>query len=374
MRQFWFFPLIVALVLCVITLCSASDGEGTSIYDKIWSYATFYENKDNRFIQKFALSGRLQADAARFDAEEGDFDDVMWRRFRIGFKSDLFRTWVVHLEGDFNLNNKPEEMYNRLTDAYIGWTPKDNLMIKALKQSAGFTLDGATSSKKLLTMQRNNLTNNLWFTSEYFTGILAKGEFDGKWSFKAGVFSSDGSDELSHFEASYFTLASLGYHFNRSSNLDKGMIRVDYVYNDEDVDADTRDFSQVLSLVTQWETGAWGLWTDISVGEGYAGQSDIWGVALMPFYDFNKHIQTVLRYTYLSSQDENGLRLGRYEREIVDGRGNAYNEIYGGVNIFFYGHKLKWQTGLQYTTMQDDADNGGEYDGWGLSTGLRLSW
>ena len=361
--------------LNVIAVCEAAeaDGENVSVFDNVWSYAILYENEDNRFMQKFALSGRLQLDSAWFDADEGDFNDVLWRRFRFGFKSDVFRNWVVHLEGDFNLNNKLEEMYNRLTDAYIGWSPTNNLTIKALKQSAGFTLDGATSSKKLLTMQRNNLTNNLWFTSEYFTGLLAKGEIGPNWCYTAGVFSSDGSDELSQFEASYFTLASLGYLID-SLKLDKGLIRVDYVYNDEDVNADTRDFSQVLSLVTQWEIGSWGVWTDISAGKGYAEQSDVWGMALLPFYNFNKHIQTVLRYTYISSKDDNGLRLGRYEREIVEGRGNEYNEIYGGINIYFYGQKFKWQTGLQYTTIKDDADDGGKYDGWGLSTGLRFYW
>jgi phosphate-selective porin OprO/OprP len=367
---------VILLTLSVIAVCEAAeaDGENVSVFDNVWSYAILYEDEDNRFIQKFALSGRLQPDSAWFDADEGHFNDELWRRFRFGFKSDVFRNWVVHLEGDFDLNNKPGEMYTRLTDAYIGWSPTDNLTIKAFKQSAGFTLDGATSSKKLLTMQRNNLTNNLWFTSEYFTGLLAKGEMGQNWSYKAGVFSSDGSDELSHFEASYFTLASLSYHFSDSAKLDKGLIRVDYVYNDEDVNADTRDFSQVLSLVTQWEIAPWGVWTDISAGKGYAGQSDVWGVVLMPFYNFTKHIQSVLRYTYLKSKNDNGLRLGRYEREIVEGRGNEYNEIYGGINIYFYGQKFKWQTGLQYTTMEDDADDEGKYEGWGLSTGLRLYW
>lgn len=367
---------VILSTLSMTAVCEAAetDGKNVSVFDNVWSYAILYEDEDNRFIQKIALSGRLQPDSAWFDADEGHFNDELWRRFRFGFKSDVFWNWVVHLEGDFNLNNKLGEMYTRLTDAYIGWSPTDNLTIKALKQSAGFTLDGATSSKKLLTMQRNNLTNNLWFTSEYFTGLLAKGDIGPNWSYQAGVFSSDGSDELSQFEASYFTLASLGYHFIDSSKLDKGLIRVDYVYNDEDVNADTRDFSQVLSLVTQWEIGPWGLWTDISAGKGYAEQSDVWGMALLPFYNFNKHIQTVLRYTYISSKDDNGLRLGRYEREIVEGRGNEYNEIYGGINIYFYGQKFKWQTGLQYTTMEDDADDEGKYEGWGLSTGLRLYW
>ena len=94
----------------------------------------------------------------------------------------------------------------------------------------------------------------------------------------------------------------------------------------------------------------------------------------MPFYDITQHIQLVLRYTYLRSDDNNGLRLGRYENEIVNGRGDEYNEIYSGLNVFFYGHKLKWQTGLQYSNMKDSAGDGGDYEGWGLTTGLRVSW
>ena len=375
MRYPCFGAVAIAGALCVTAPCVVADGEDGSGFDKVWSYATLYENEDNRFIQKFALSGRVQPDSAWFDADQGEFkDEFLWRRFRFGFKSDLFQDWVLHIEGDFDLNESLEDSYSRLTDGYIGWAPRKNLDLKVLKQSAGFTLDGATSSKKLLTMQRNDLTNNLWFTKEYFTGISAKGKIDQSWSYTVGIFSSDGNDELSRFEASYFTLLSLGYHFTETPKLNKGIIRVDYVYNDEDINADTRDFSQILSLVTKWETGQWGLWTDLSAGKGYAEQSDVWGVVLMPFYDFNPRIQVVLRYTYLSSADNNGLRLPRYEDRIVDGRGKEYNEFYAGLNVYFYGHKFKWQTGFEYASMKDDAEDGGEHKGWGLSTGLRLYW
>jgi phosphate-selective porin OprO/OprP len=367
---------ILALVLALQVLSPGATAlaAGESSFDRVWSHATLYENRDSSFVQKFALSGRLQADGARFKADQGDFDDILWRRFRFGFKADLFQDWVLHIEGDWNLNKSLDESYNRLTDAYIGWNPGKTWGLKVLKQSAGFTLDGATSSKKLLTLQRNNLTNNLWFTSEYFTGVTLSGTAATRWSWKAGIFSSDGSDELSRFEAASFTLLSLGGNFAGDLGLDRAVVRVDYVYNREHEDADTRDFSQVLSLVTRWEEGRWGLWTDVSAGKGYAGQSDLWGVALMPFYDITSHFQLVLRYTWVKSADANSVRLGRYEREIVEGRGDQYNEIYGGLNVFFYGHKLKWQTGLQYSDMNDEADDGGAYEGWGLTTGLRLSW
>jgi phosphate-selective porin OprO/OprP len=81
-----------------------------------------------------------------------------------------------------------------------------------------------------------------------------------------------------------------------------------------------------------------------------------------------------LRYTYVSSAGDNGVRLTRYADRMVNGRGNEYNEIYAGLNVYFYGQKLKWQTGLEYASMEDDANDGGEYRGWGLSTGLRMYW
>ena len=71
---------------------------------------------------------------------------------------------------------------------------------------------------------------------------------------------------------------------------------------------------------------------------------------------------------------DNGIRFARYENALESGRGDEYNEFYFGVNKYFYGHKLKWQTGVQYTTMDDNADDGGDYDGWGVTTGIRISW
>jgi phosphate-selective porin OprO/OprP len=303
-----------------------------------------------------------------------DFDDLLWRRFRFGFKSQLAGGWVVQLEGDFDLNESRGDWYNRLTDAYVGWQPGEEIDLRILKHSAGFTLDGATSSKKLLTLQRNNIPNNLWFTDEYFTGVSAKGVLNGSWHYQAGVFSADGDDEISIAEGGHFVLTSLGYDWADGLDMDKAFLRLDYVYNKEDRESSTRDFSNVITLASKWERGDWGLWTDLTAGRGHFEQSDIWGISLMPFYDQSPLVQWVGRYTYMDSEDANGLSLGRYEREIEVGRGDRYKEIYAGLNLFFYGHKLKWQTGLQYTIMDDVADDGGKYEGWGLTSGFRISW
>ena len=97
----------------------------TSTYDKIWGHATLYKNEENSYLQKFALSGRIQPEGAWFDADQGDFsDEFLWRRFRFGFKSEWFRDWVLHIEGDFDLNGPFGNMYDRITDGYIRVVPE----------------------------------------------------------------------------------------------------------------------------------------------------------------------------------------------------------------------------------------------------------
>jgi phosphate-selective porin OprO/OprP len=66
--------------------------------------------------------------------------------------------------------------------------------------------------------------------------------------------------------------------------------------------------------------------------------------------------------------------LNTYENRAVAGRGDRYNEGYIGANYYFYGHKLKLQSGLQFGDMNDSANDGGAYSGVAWTTGLRVSW
>lgn len=275
------------LVTATLSILASPTWANQSTFDKLWSYTTLYENQ-NAVIQKLSLSGRLQAESYSFDANKGDDKDTLWRRFRFGFKADIAQNWLVHIEGNFDLENDDASDYSNLTDAYIVWSSTENIKIKILKQSAGFTLDGATSSKKLLTLQRNNITNNMWFTAEYFTGVTAKGSFNDQSGYKVGVFSNDDHDEISNFDAKYFSLLSYRHDLSQQLNLSKVDFRVDYVYNQEDDKANTRDFSQVLSFVTETEHSNWGLSTDLTLGERYDGQSNLWGLSIMPFVNFNE--------------------------------------------------------------------------------------
>ena len=63
----------------------------------------------------------------------------------------------------------------------------------------------------------------------------------------------------------------------------------------------------------------------------------------------------------------------RYPRRTTLGH-DRYNELYLGVNYYFYGHKLKLQGGVTFADMRDSANDGGSYSGVAATTGLRVSW
>jgi phosphate-selective porin OprO and OprP len=379
-------------VLGLVSSASAQSTILTDLFDKerldeAWALATLYDNKANPVIQKLAFTGRLQYDYAFVDGdgvigageEEIDLTELGLRRLRAGFKATFFKDFTAHIEGDFDYEADP--IYLRLTDAYIGWKYSDAFGIKVGKQGASYTLDGSTSSKELITIDRNNLTNNLWFTNEYIPGISASGKVN-EWSYNVGLFSQGGEDqEFGDFDGGSMWLASVGYDFSKATGLDVATVTLDYVVNEETTATSgdplftNRSLSDIASLHFQVEQGKFGLRGDIAIASGYDKQSDLKGIMLMPYYNFTDKLQGVLSYTYIESDEADGVRLARYESLAMDSkRGDQYQEFYAGVNYYLYGHKLKWQTGIQYVDMQDKANNGGEYDGWGITTGLRLSW
>ena len=342
-----------------------------SIYDKIWSYGKLYHN-DDTWIQDISLSGRAQFEYFNVDANQGSEDDWETRRLRGGVKIKFLDKWLLHVEANFDADN-PRPFYTKLTDALLQYTASDALVFTIGKQSVKFGLDGGTSSKELIAIDRSNLANNLWFTEEYAPGISVGGKKDG-WTYFLGWFTSDGNPEFGDFAAGSFGLVSVGYDFAEQMHADKALLRFDYVYQDPNTgNIATRPFEDIGAVNFQYEKGKFGLGTDVMAGKGYFSQGDVWGLQVMPSYYLSKGVQFVLRYTFLNG-DDNSIRFARYENRVVSGRGDQYNEFYAGLNWFLYGHKLKFQTGVQYATMDDRKNDGGEYDGWQVVSGVRISW
>jgi phosphate-selective porin OprO/OprP len=342
--------------------------------EKIWGIPVLYSNKDNAFIQEFRFTGRLHLDVFSQDSDLGSEQDWIVRRTRFGFKAKVLQDFTLHLEVDFDLQN-PRPAYTRLTDAYVAWEPSKLFKLTVGKQSAKFTLDGATSSNELLTIDRNNLSNEFWFTTEYISGITISGKAGG-WQWNAGAFSGGTeTKEFGNFDAGHFFLASVGYDFGKMLGVDKALLRADYVHNDRNAESNaTRSFENIGSLVFQLEAGKFGLATDFTAGSGYGSQSNAWGFVIMPSYKITDRLQAVVRYTHIESEDPDDVRFSRYETVATAGRGDTYDEYYAGLNYYICGHRLKVQTGWTYVDMEDSANNGGEYHGWTWTTGLRLSF
>lgn len=366
----------VAIVLLIAPLASAQTpaDRAPSTYDLIWKFAEWYEDSSNPIVQRVLFSGRFHHDFAILDADQGDVRESNVRRLRLGPRVTLFRTVTVHGEVELNPQER-DPTYLRFTDLYIQWSPGGRLAVTVGKQGAPFTTDGATSSKDLLTIERSNLANNIWFPQEYLPGISVSGR-SAPWNYRVGVYSAgEANRELGEFNGGLVALGVLGYDFARQLGVKEAVLAGNYVYQHADrLNTFTRQLEHIGSVNLRLEAARWGLRTDVSAATGYLGQSDLSSLMVMPFFNLTDKLQAVGRYTFLESDQPNGVRLATYESRIVPGRGDRYNELYLGANYFFYGHKLKLQSGVQIGRMRDRAGDGGQYSGVSWTTGIRVGW
>jgi phosphate-selective porin OprO/OprP len=372
-----FLPTLLTLLLAPWNAEAQATSQAPKkddVYKKIWKFADWYKNDQNSVVQSVLFTGRFQYEYAAVNADQGDHSGWNVRRMRVGAKSKLFRTLTLH--GEVELN--PEEadpFYVRLTDMFLQWSKSEKFALTTGKQATPFTMEGSTSSKELLTIDRSNLANNMWFPQEYFPGVAASGEVNG-WLYHSGVYSAgEMNREFGEFNGSFFTLASIGRDFADRLGAKEALLRANYIFQNPDPqNTFTRQLHHMVSVNFKFEDDNWGARTDVSSAAGYLGQSNLWGVMIMPFYNVTPRFQVVGRETYLKSSDPNGVRLATYESSAVSGRGDRYQEIYLGANYYFYGHKLKLQSGAQWGDMNDDANDGGAYDGFSWVTGIRVSW
>ena len=346
-----------------------------SAYDRIWGdFTEWYADDTNPIVQRVLLSGRFHYDFATIDSDQGDHDESNIRRFRIGPRVTLFRRLTFHAELELD-PQRHDPFYVRFTDLYVQWSRNPRLVLTAGKQSAPFTVDGATSSRELLTIDRSNLANNIWFPQEYLPGVSVSGR-SAPWVYRAALYSSgEANRELGEFSGGTTTLGMIGYDFAPSLRAREALLTGNYVYQHPDGDNTfTRQLEHIGSVNFRFEATKWGARADLSKAAGYLGQSDMWAFQGMPFFNVTNKLQAVARYTFIESAAPNGIRLATYESRVVPGRGDEYKELYLGANYYFYGHRLKLQSGLQLADMIDRAGDGGAYSGIAWTTGLRVGW
>ncbi len=354
---------------------SGGAKEPPSVYDRIWTdFTQIYKNDRNPAVQQVLFTGRFQYDLATVSSKEGDHDEANIRRVRVGPRVTFLRKYLFHAEVELNPQER-DPFYVRITDLYVQWNRNGAFALTVGKQAVPFTQEGATSSKELLTIDRSILAQNIWFPQEYMPGVSVSGR-TAPWNYRLGVYSSGAMNrEFGEFNGKYFMLAVVGYDFAKPLSVKEAVLTGNYVYQSPDLNNTfTRQLRQVASVHLKLEDGKWGLRTDLDAAQGYLGQSDLWGAMAMPFYNITDKLQGVLRYTHLKSAEPNGIRPTGYEARVVPGRGDEFDELYLGANYYFYGQRLKVQTGVQWDDMNDSANDGGAYSGVSWTTGLRIGW
>jgi phosphate-selective porin OprO and OprP len=366
------------LMLALPVLASAQTAaakKDPSAYDKIWrGFTEWYADEANPVVQRVLLSGRFHYEFATIDSDQGDHEEWNVRRLRIGPRITLFRGFTFHSEVELD-PQRHDPFYVRFTDFYVQWAKNPQVVLTVGKQSAPFTLDGAISSRELLTIDRSNLANNIWFPQEYLPGVSLSGR-RAPWMYRVALYSSgEANREFGEFTGGTATLGVVGYDFAPELEVKEALLTGNYVYQDPDPNNTfTRQLEHIGSINFRFEDTWWGARADLSTASGYLGQSDMWAFQAMPFVNLTPRFQVVGRYTFIESDEPNGIRLATYESRVVEGRGDEYNELYVGANYFFYGHRLKLQTGVQFADMNDRANDGGEYSGVAWTTGLRVGW
>jgi phosphate-selective porin OprO/OprP len=345
-----------------------------STYDTIWAkFTNWYADDTNPVIQRVLFTGRFHHDFAVVRSDQGDHDESNVRRVRFGPRITFLRRFLFHAEVEVNPQER-EPFYLRFTDFYVQWSKSSRLALTLGKQGIPFTQEGATSSRELLTIDRSNLANNIWFGQEYMPGVSVSGTI-APWNYRLGIYSAGAANrEFGRFNGGVFTLAVLGYDFAKKLGVRQALLTGNYLYQQPDLDNTfTRRLEHITSIHFRLEEPRWGVRTDVSRATGYLGQSNLWSFMALPSFNATEKLQFVNRYTFVRSDDPNGVQLPTYENRVVSGRGDSYNEWYVGTNYFFYGHRLKLQSGLQYADI-DNGANDGPYTGWGWTTGIRVGW
>lgn len=370
---------------------------GETAYDKLWSAATLYKDSDNPYIQEFSLQGRLQlqtiygeAGGDSFNTSDykdasADNDERVWgndvevRRARFGFKSKLFQTFKF--EGQIDVDpDGDDNLYKDIYDLFLTYAPTDAFNLSLGKTKVKFSREQEISSKEILTIERGLLANTL-FPGE-LTGIWASGKgIADHWLYEFGVYGNDRQREFTDFEGGAIILAKIGYDYSAQAGVDSAIASIHIMHNTDpsyrstDIDDNytpsaSPAFENSFAITNDIVNGRLGLTTELLYATGDGAQSDVFGLTIIPSYFIADGLQLVGRLQVATSSGPDGLRVpARYERLAAgdDERGNTYVSGYLGLNYYFYGHKLKVMTGIEYSEM-----GGGTYDGYTAMTGLRM--
>jgi phosphate-selective porin OprO/OprP len=374
----WAAIIFAAMGACVSLngWAQQASGEIPGIYDRIWAAPVLYESTDNSTVQSFSLIGRYHGQYWAVRADQGDADDWENRRMIFGFNSEWSQN--VTLQAQMYVKTGDGSLYDGLYVAFLEWSsPDSDFSISAGRLDYLFTgLERSTSSKKITTIERGLLVNQLMPAEVVGAHLHGK---HGKFSYQAGLFSRSIEEEFSDFDSG--SAAVIGGAYDTPLFLEEGSLHLDYLYNSRSTEGNAfRPYRHVVSLWHQGKSGRLGMGMDLTVADPLETSGYVWGLTLEPTWMLTSELfgkddplQLALRYQYAYASEENGLHLQRrYEEKVTEGEGNRYQALYAGLNYYLYSHKFKLMAGAEYARMKDDADDGGAYRGWTWFGAVRL--
>jgi hypothetical protein len=343
------------------SVTSAPTNANTEL-DRIWSLFSLYKSGTGA-IREIRLIGRYQGQY--FDADSADAQDSDWsnRRARLGLRATLFDNSLI-FNAEASSSDKFDPLYNELTEGWLEYKPNKNMTLRVGKFMPAFGYDYGVSSREILTFERSQLPNQM---GVFFAPGARLTVTEGSWTFALSGFSNSVDKEYGDFGGGYSVLPSVARDLSEQIGMDKAVVRLDYLYTDaQEEDTRFNFFENAVSLNFSGKQGPVGLNADLMAGFGDKGDATM--IMVMPTYDITDKLQLVARYTFTTG-DEGAVRpQRRYESRVNGTAGDNYQSIYGGINYYLYGHKLKTMLGAEYSTM-----DGGE-DVTTLLAGVRISW
>jgi phosphate-selective porin OprO and OprP len=377
--------LIPLLVSGTPTLLDAQETKADQTFEQLWSHATLYKDDTNPILEEFKLRGRYHGQYWDVDADQGSQSDWEDRRSRLGFDAKLFEK-KIELRADFQSNDGFNDIYDGLVDAYLRWKPTSSLSftVGKMKPLIG-QYDFLESTNTQPTFERSQIFNQLNINRA--TGATAEGSWE-KYSWRAGIYSNDtpsttggsgalGDGEFGDFNGGLSVSLGAGYDFKEALGTEKADFRFDWLHSERKAgDLVFGRYDDILSTSFVVKQDALGVAFETYYALGGTGDdSDVFGFFIQPTYDIiPDKLQLVGRYSFATSEDDLGVvGQGRYERNVAaaSGRGDIYHAIYGGLQYFIHGDKLKLMAGAEWSRLEGPVE---AYDGFTLLTGIRISF
>lgn len=326
-------------------------------------FGKFYKNDNAGFIQELKFFGRFQWQAASVDAQafngmdyDDDFTEI--RRFRIGTQVKFLNNFKLKVNANLEDGGPNDHSfgYHSLDEAKLTYSFGDYFVTYG-RQKFTFSQEAHTSSKKIKTIERSNIAN-YFYGSRRPTGITFGGKSGGvQGSFS--VFSTDEHNELAQWGE------GLAYYLNLQFEAGNGNVNLDFLYNDAGMnDVDTFDAIEWgVSAAYTTKVGDWEILANILYGEKTDGDS-VYGLVIMPStFLIEDRLEFVARYQFAGSDDDNLKLTSRYARRAdhpggkgaLGAKGSENHTIYAGLNYYLCGHASKFQLGVEYETLDNEA-------------------